>query len=593
MSFIKELKRRNVIRVGVAYAVAAWILIEITATTFPILKLPDWSVTLVTVLVLMGFPLALIFAWAFELTPEGLKLEKHVVRGESITHATGRKLDFVIIAMLVVALGFFTYDKFVLDPGRDAAEIEAAVQVAQEQVASAVERQDSAKTIAVLPFVNMSDDPGNEYFSDGLSEELLNLLAKVPELRVAARTSSFSFKDQNLEIPVIAARLNVAHVLEGSVRKAGNQIRITVQLIKADDGFHLWSETYDRTLDNIFAIQDEIAAAVVDALKITLLGKEPKATETNPEAYALYLQGRYFHNQRTEEGNKQAETLLKQSLEIDPGFAPAWTALGNVYNNQAGLFGLRPIDEGYELARDAIQQALAIDPQYGPAYAALAMVEMFYDWDFTAAFEHQQQALALDPGDAAILQNTAALDNVLGRLDEAIDLQRQSIALDPLSPGGHIGLGITLYGAHRLEEAADSFQMAISLNPGGIFGHYFLGRVLLAQGDAPAALAVIEQETSDFFRLTGIAIVQHVLGDAEASDAALKELIECCAAGGAYQVAQAYAFRGEIDHAFDWLEIAYNNRDAGMVFLLVDRLLANLHDDPRWEPFLDKMGLPH
>ena len=593
MSFIKELKRRNVIRVGVAYAVAAWILIEITATTFPILKLPDWSVTLVTVLVLMGFPLALIFAWAFELTPEGLKLEKHVVRGESITHTTGRKLDFVIIAMLVVALGFFTYDKFVLDPGRDAAEIEAAVQVAQEQVASAVERQDSAKTIAVLPFVNMSDDASNEYFSDGLSEELLNLLAKVPELRVAARTSSFSFKDQNLEIPVIAARLNVAHVLEGSVRKAGNQIRITVQLIKADDGFHLWSETYDRTLDNIFAIQDEIAAAVVDALKITLLGKEPKATETNPEAYALYLQGRYFHNQRTEEGNKQAETLLKQSLEIDPGFAPAWTALGNVYNDQAGLFGLRPIDEGYELARDAIQQALAIDPQYGPAYAALAMVEMFYDWDFTAAFEHQQQALALDPGDAAILQNTAALDNVLGRLDEAIDLQRQSIALDPLSPGGHIGLGITLYGAHRLEEAADSFQMAISLNPGRIFGHYFLGRVLLAQGDAPAALAVIEQETSDFFRLTGIAIVQHVLGDAEASDAALKELIECCAAGGAYQVAQAYAFRGEIDHAFDWLEIAYNNRDAGMVFLLVDRLLANLHDDPRWEPFLDKMGLPH
>ena len=593
MSFIKELKRRNVIRVGVAYAVAAWILIEITATTFPILKLPDWSVTLVTVLVLMGFPLALIFAWAFELTPEGLKLEKHVVRGESITHTTGRKLDFVIIAMLVVALGFFTYDKFVLDPDRDAAEVEAAVQVAQEQVASAVERQDSAKTIAVLPFVNMSDDASNEYFSDGLSEELLNLLAKVPELRVAARTSSFSFKDQNLEIPVIAARLNVAHVLEGSVRKAGSQIRITVQLIKADDGFRLWSETYDRTLDNIFAIQDEIAAAVVDALKITLLGKEPKATETNPEAYALYLQGRYFHNQRTEEGNKQAETLLKQSLEIDPGFAPAWTALGNVYNDQAGLFGLRPIDEGYELARDAIQQALAIDPQYGPAYAALAMVEMFYDWDFTAAFEHQQQALALDPGDAAILQNTAALDNVLGRLDEAIDLQRQSIALDPLSPGGHIGLGITLYGAHRLEEAADSFQMAISLNPGGIFGHYFLGRVLLAQGDAPAALAVIEQETSDFFRLTGIAIVQHVLGDAEASDAALKELIECCAAGGAYQVAQAYAFRGEIDHAFDWLEIAYNNRDAGMVFLLVDRLLANLHDDPRWEPFLDKMGLPH
>ncbi len=572
MSLIKELNRRNVFRVGVAYVIVAWLLLQVADVILPTFRTPDWVMQAFTLLLILGFPLALIFAWAFELTPEGLKKEKDVDRSRPITHVTGRKLDFVIIAMLVVAVGYFGYDKF---------------------VAGTVEPQDSLKSIAVLPFVNMSDDASNEYFADGLSEELLNLLAKVPELRVAARTSSFSFKDQHLEIPVIAARLNVAHVLEGSVRKAGSQIRIAVQLIKADDGFHLWSETYDRTLDNIFAIQDEIAAAVVDSLKITLLGKEPKATETNPEAYALYVQGRYFISQFTADGNKQAETLLKQALAIDSGFAPAWTELGRVYGDQAGVFGLRPIDEGYELARDAIQQALDIDPQYARAYAALARVKMYYDFDFKAAFQHLQQALALNPGDAAILNFAARLNRYLGRLDEAIDLHRQSIALDPLSPRGRIDLGDTYYWAHRLDEAADSLQIALSFSPGWVGTQYLIGRVLLAQGDASAALVAIEQETSDIYRLTGTAIAQHALGDAGASDAALEKLIEKYAAGAAYQVAEVYAFRGEIDLAFDWLEQAYDNRDPGLPQMLGDPLLANLLNDPRSEPLLDKMGLPH
>ena len=593
MSLIKELNRRNVFRVGVAYVIVTWLLLQVADVILPTFRTPDWVMQAFTFLLMLGFPLALIFAWAFEITPEGIKFEKHVVREESITHATGRKLDFVIIAMLVVALGFFAYDKFVLDPDRDAAEVEAAVQVAQEQVASAVERQVSAKSIAVLPFVNMSDDAGNEYFSDGISEEILNLLSKVSELRVTSRSSAFSFKGQNLDVPTMAARLNVAHILEGSVRKSGNQVRITAQLIEGVTDTHLWSATYDRELENIFAIQDEIAAAVVDALKITLLGEELKATETNPEAYALYLQGRHFLNQHTAESNKQAETLLKQALAIDPGFAPAWTELGRVYGDQAGVFSLRPIDEGYELARHAIQQALTIDPQYGRAYAVLARVKMSYDYDFTAALQHLQQALALNPDDAAILNFAARLNRLLGRLNEAIDLHRQSIALDPLSPAGHFGLGVTYYWAHRLDEAADSLQMALSFSPGRVGAQYTLGRVLQAQGDASAALVAIEQETSDGYRLTGTAIVQHALGDAGASDAALEELIEKYAAGMAYQVAEVYAFRGEIDYAFDWLEQAYDNRDAGLPQMLLEPLLANLHDDPRWTDFLDKMGLSH
>ncbi len=578
-----ELKRRNVVRVAVAYAIAAWLLIEITATTFPILKLPDWSVTLVTVLVLIGFPLALILAWAFELTPEGIKKEEDVDRSESITHITGRKLDFVIIGVLAIAVAYFVVEKFIWpDELAPESQIDASITVPQE----------IDKSIAVLPFVNMSDDPGNEYFSDGISEEILNLLAKVPEMRVTSRSSAFSFKGQNLDVPTMAARLNVAHVLEGSVRKSGNQLRITAQLIEVVTDTHLWSATYDRELKNVFAIQDEIAAAVVDGLKITLLGKELKATETNPEAYALYLQGRHFINQGTEESHKQAETLLKQALAIDSGFAPAWTALGDLYERQIGM-GRLPFDEGAELARHTIQKALAIDPQYGRAYAVLAEVEMFYDWDFAAAFQHLQQALALNSGDAFILVIAARLNTILGRLDEGIDLIQQSIALDPVAPEGHYRLGRTLYEANRLEEAAVSLQMALSLMPGGRATQYRLGFVLLAQGDAPAALVAMEQETSDLLRLTGTAIVQHALGDAGASDAALKELIEKYAAVAAYQVAEVYAFRDEIDLAFDWLEQAYDNRDSGLPAMLLEPLLANLHDDPRWEPFLDKMGLPH
>ncbi len=588
--FFEELKRRNILRVAAAYVVAAWLLIQVAETTFPLFGFDETPARIVVIVLAIGFIPALIFAWAFELTPEGLRKEKDIDRSLSIASHTGKKLDRAIIVVLTLALGYFAFDKFVLDPERDAKREET---VAKQARSEALVQSFGENSIVVLPFVNMSDDASNEYFSDGIAEEILNLLAKVPDLRVTSRSSAFSFKGQNVDIPTIAAKLNVAHVLEGSVRKSGNQLRITAQLIEALTDTHLWSETYDRELKSVFAIQDEIATAVVDALKITLLGKEPKATETNPEAYALYLQGRHFINQVTAESSKQAETLLKEALAIDSGFAPAWTELGNVYWRQASAFGVRPFDEGHELARHAIQQALAIDPQYGRAYAALVEVEMLYDWDFTAAFQHLQQALALNPGDATILVTAGRLNDTLGRVDEAIGLYRQSIALDPVSSRGHHALGGTLYLAHRLEEAADSLQMALSLMPGRRAVQYYIGLVLLAQGDAPAALVAIEQETSDVYRLIGTAVVQHALGDAGASDAALQELIEKWGALGAYQVALAYAFRGEIDHAYDWLEQAYDNRDSGLPLMLIDPLLANLHDDPRWGPFLGKMGLPH
>jgi TolB-like protein/cytochrome c-type biogenesis protein CcmH/NrfG len=587
----QELKRRNVIRVAIAYAVSAWLLIQVADALFPMLRLPEWTATLVAVLLLIGFPIALIFAWAFELTPEGIKLEKQVVREESITRATGRKLDFVIIALLVLGLGYFAYDKFVLDPSRDAELVQATTEAVTEQITESVISENADKSIAVLPFTDLSPEGDQEHFSDGVSEEILNLLARVPKLRVTSRSSAFSFKGQNLDVPTMADKLNVAHVLEGSIRKSGNQLRITAQLIEAKTDTHLWSDTYDRELKNIFAIQDEIAAAVVDALKITLLGEKPKATETNPEAYALYLQGLHFINQRTTETHKQAETRLNQALEIDPNFAPAWTALGAVYSNTD--LGQRSIDDGIELAHHAIQEALSIDPRDGQAYAVLARINMNYDWDLTAAVQNLQQALKLNPGDADILLIAGHFEDALGHADEAIELFREVVVLDPLLAHRHYWLGRMYFRVQRLQEAADSLRLALSLDPARPGAKYYLGLVLLAQGDAPAALETIEQDTFDGLRLLGTAIAQHALGDAVASDAALNELIEKYAAGWSYQVAIAYACRGEIDNAFDWLNQAYNNRDAGMTNLLLDPLLTNLHDDPRWEILLDKMGLPH
>jgi len=553
------------------YAVAAWLIVQVAGVLIDLAKLPDWVGTTTLWLLIIGFPIALIFSWFYEITPEGISLEKDVDPTVSITHVTGRRLDFIVISMLCAAVILFAYDKW---------------------WTAAPEQQ----SIAVLPFVNMSDDPNNEYFSDGISEEILNLLAKIPELHVTSRSSAFSFKGQNLNVPTMAAKLNVAHVLEGSVRKSGNQLRITTQLIEVDTDKHLWSETYDRELKNVFAIQDEIAKAVVGALRITLLGEIPNTNEPDPEAFALYLQARHFERQRTAESSRQAETLLLQALDIDPGFASAWAELGRAYMNAVpGAGRNRSIAEIEKLSRHAVQQALSIDPQNSQANLLQSNFEIYFDWDFTAVsrqLEIMQLVLESNPGDVDTLGRVARLNRMLGRLDEAIDLRRQILVLDPLSAGNYRNLGLDYLAADRLEEAAHSFQFARSLMPGRLGLQLHTGFVLLAQGDAPAALVAIEQETSGL-RPVGMAIVQHALGDDGASEFWLQEFITCCAAEGAFQIAYVYAFRGEIDLAFDWLEQAYDNRDGGLGRVLTHPMLANLYGDPRWEAFIDKMGLLH
>jgi adenylate cyclase len=444
------------------------------------------------------------------------------------------------------------------------------------------------KSIAVLPFVNMSEDKANEYFSDGISEELLNLLAKIPQLQVTARTSSFSFKGKEVAIPEIARTLHVAHVLEGSVRKAGNSVRITAQLVNAGTDTHLWSQTYDRKLDDIFAIQDEIAADVVKQLKVTLLGA-PKARTTDPEAYALYLQAVQLGRQGTTEASKQSDALYRKVLAIDPRYAPAWNGLAGNFTDAVSL-GLLSTNGGYAQSREASMKALAIDPEYAPAHAWLGMIALDRDNDFAAAAEHFKRALALDPADPSVLEASASFLECLGRLDEALALNEALVRRDPVNVTALFNLGHNQVRAGRLDAGIASYRTALSLSPGRGGAHYQLGAALLLKGDAQGALAEIEQETIEILKRIDLPLAYHALGRKADSDAALAELIAKDEKGASYNIAYVYAFRGEADKAFAWLDKAVEYGDNGLSGIVTNSLFDKIHSDPRWLPFLRKIG---
>ncbi|MCK5364616.1 MAG: hypothetical protein KAR22_16685, partial [Gammaproteobacteria bacterium] len=412
MSFFAELKRRNVLRTGAAYVLAAWLVIQVAETIFPVYGLSDAATRLVITVMAIGLVPVLVISWVFELTPEGLKKEQDVDRSRSITRRSGKKLDLVIIVMLALALVYFAFDKFVLDPQREAeleAQKAAELEEAREEGRTdALTKSYGENSIAVLAFKDMSPDKDQEYLSDGIAEELLNVLAKIPDLRVISRSSAFSYKGKDIKLTQVADELNVAHILEGSVRKAGNRVRITAQLVESRSDTHLWSETYDRTLDDIFAIQDEIAATVVEQLKVTLLGDAPQVRATNPEAYSLMLQARHFSRNVTAEGLEHANVLYEQALAIDPDYAPAWVGLAVNYNNLA-TNSYMPFDEGFRRAREAANRALAVDPDNPAAYAHLGWIAMWYDRDLAAAAGHYERALSEDPSNIAIIANAALL----------------------------------------------------------------------------------------------------------------------------------------------------------------------------------------
>jgi len=592
MSLIGELKRRNVLRVGAAYAVVAWLLIQVAETLFRLFGFGDTPARIVVIVLAIGFIPAMVFAWAFELTPDGLKKDKDVDRSQTITVLTGKRLDRAIMVVLALALGYFAFDKFLLSDVREAAkEVRRAEEIADARLAGRSEALVDSygdKSIAVLAFDDMSPERDQEYLSDGIAEELLNLLAKTPDLRVISRSSAFSYKGKQIKLPDVARELNVAHILEGSVRKDGNRIRITAQLIEARSDTHLWSETYDRALDDIFAIQDDIAGIVVAQLKATLLGETRRGREPDSEAYALSLQARYLGRLGTAEGHEQSIALYQQALAIDPHFASAWADLARNYINQAGLF--RPRDEALALAREAIQNALAIDPDNGPAHARLGWISMFDAPDLAAAARHFEHALKAEPTNLDIIAAAATLLARLGRLDQAIELLEYVTSHDPIHPTTHFNLGKMYTSAGRWHDAIASQRTALRLSPDRFTTHYELGVALLMKGAAHDALEVMQQERSERSRLIGLMLVHAALGQEDESDAALAALYATADTGwGDYHKARRHAFLNEAEPVFEYfaLEAAAGEDLRGIGNELFFR---NLRDDPRWLPLLESIG---
>jgi TolB-like protein/cytochrome c-type biogenesis protein CcmH/NrfG len=467
MSFIDELKRRNVFRVGIAYVVTAWLLLQVADIVFDNVPAPDWVMQAIMVALLIGLPIALIIAWAFEMTPEGIKKEKDVDRTQSITNTTGRKLDRFIIAFLVIAVLLLLTDRMFFNQPKPE-------RVAARDAEAVFTEVDESPSVAVLPFLNLSGNQENEYFSDGLTETLLHMLAQLPDLRVAARTSAFAFKGQNTDVREVASTLGVAHILEGSVQRAGNQVRVTAQLIRADDGFHVWSQNYDRTLDDIFAIQDEIAGDVASALGASLLPVQSDSMQgvatTSTDAYDNYLRALEKNADFSYASLGEAESLLKNAIAADPDFFEAKVALARNYRLQAttGLI----VTENANLKIKALVEQLLTERPNDPAAMGLDLLmranEIFQRGDFNAALAllpEFEALLKVAPNEFDVRQTAAGMLNNFQREEEALTLLQEGLLIDPLDPRLHSRIAANLQQLDRLDEAEESFLRAQELNP--------------------------------------------------------------------------------------------------------------------------------
>jgi len=452
-------------------------------------------------------------------------------------------------------------------------------------------------SIAVLPFADMSPGKDQEYFSDGLAEQLIHELAKKPGIKVVGRSSSFQFKGKNEDLRAVGRKLGVADVLEGSVRRDGNHLRISAELIKADDGFQLWSQTYDREIKDIFAVQDEIARSTSEALQPKLLSNNGQAVPStvrsaNPEAYQAYLQANYFMARgQSKEDLEKALAYSDAAIEFDDKYAPAWALRASVQNGMAEV-GLTNVTEGFRRARGDAERAIAIDPSSVSAYMALATAQIDCDWNWDAAGTSLSKAADLEPGNAEVFRMRSYLSRVLGNLDQAIKFQERAIALEPLRADFHKTLGYLLYVVGRYNEAQAELQKALDLNPHTALVHLTLGKILIAEGKPQQAIVEVEREPLEWGKLTGQVVAYHALGREQDSDSASAGLIAKYGVDGSYQIAQTYASRKQPEESFQWLEKAYAVRDAGLPDIKTDPWFKSLHYDPRYTALLKKMHLP-
>jgi TolB-like protein/Tfp pilus assembly protein PilF len=583
-SFFAELRRRNVLRAGAFYAASAWLLVQVATQVFPFFHVPEWVVRWIVVAAIVGFPFALAFAWFYEITPEGLKLESRVDPGESIARQTGRAIDRWIIAVLAAAVVLLLANTFVLHKNSGDT---AAAPIAE-------------KSIAVLPLSNEGGNAEEEYFSDGLSEDLITALSQFSGLKVISRNSSFQFRNSRDGSKAIGEKLGVAHLLEGSVRRAGDEVRINAALVRAADGSTAWSERYDRPYKDLFKLQDDITNAVATSLKARLLADEGAVVQSdrppggNLDAYTAYLQGKSDFDRQTWADVRTSIERFDAAIAIDPDYAQAYASKAKAWTSVAAVFSgsADETHQAYVDARTAVNTALKLDANLAEAHLARGRLILWADFDWPGADAEYRRALQLAPNDAIAKSALSQVRATLGHLDEALDLVRQVLAVDALNADHYEWLSMYSAALGDLDEAERAARKQIALRPSIEYGYSQLCSVLVLRGDAAGALEAANGSPPGIWREMAVTLALQIGNDRAAADEALKGLIEHQATNAALQIAEIYAVRKEPDRVFEWLDRAWANRDPGVGQLLYDALLLPYKNDPRFAAFCRKVGLP-
>ena len=592
LSLVAELQRRRVFRALVGYGIGAFAVLQIVEPIMHGFHWPDAVLSYVVAALAIGFPVVVTLAWIFDVNAGRIERTSPADSG-----LRGARLAFLLVGIGVLAATPGVVWYFLLRSRPAAPSSEEALRARPDATPDGPEIR-AAPSIAALPLVNLSRDPDQEYFADGLAEELINLLAKIPGLHVAGRTSSFAFKGKNEDLRSIGQKLNVATLLEGSVQKAGERVRITMQLINAADGYHLWSESYDRKLIDVFAVQDEIAQAVVAALKLKLLpGQAPTTRDrrtSNLKAFNEYLLGREFFHRNNVDGFRRAKEAFERAVALDPGYAAAWAglAMATFWVADSGE-SQAAIKEGQDGAVAAAEKAIGLAPDLPDGYLARGFVRLPIQWDFEGSRADLERALALKPDDPDALNNYAMLiGRGLGRFAEGIAAARRATELDPLNARLWFTLGSLLSISGQLGPGRQALTRSLEISPDQSFTPFALGLTYLLEGKPAAAKDIFPRSSNEIFRLTGAALAEHDLGHFPESQRALDAMIARHGHGAAYQIAEVYAWRNETDRALEWLERAHAQRDGGLVLLKFDPLLRNLRGDPRYKALLKKMNLP-
>ena len=578
-TFFGELKRRNVYKVAIAYAVVAWLLMQVATQVFPFLEIPNWAIRLVIMLIVIGFPIALVIAWAFELTPEGLKRTEFADELPKKS-ARNRAWIYVVIVAGAIAAALFFFGRY----------------TSSKQIAKA-----SAKSIAVLPFENLSEDKANEYFSEGIQEEILTRLSKIADLKVISRASTQRYKGAPRNLREIAQQLGVANILEGGVQKAADRVRVNVQLVNANTDAHLWAETYDRKLTDIFSVESDVAKAIADQLRAHITRQEEQIIAAKPtkniEAYDAYLRGRYFWNKRTSDGIKHATEHFQLSVERDPNFALGYVGLADSYIALT-FYNFAAPHEAMPKAKESAIKALALDNTLAEAHTSLAHILMNYDWNWSAAETEFKRSIELRP-DYATAHEWYAIHylTATGRLKEAVQEMKKALELEPASLVMNTFMGATLYYAGRYDEAIDQCRRTIEMDPNFAVAHWHLG---LAYEEKQALDAATEEFKKAISLSGGSPLMRAALGRAYAearekheANKMLDELNELAKQQyvSAYEVATIYVALGDNEQAFQSLEKAYAEHSFHLVYLNVSPQFKSVRSDLRFQQLVQRVGL--